>query len=330
MRQSIILAGLATSILATAPPQLHAESFEQINDQEAFEPLRISLSSRHLSRADGPELEDSGVGIAQERRPRTTRVPLVNYFDGTDLQWYGDVKVGTPPQTFSVVFDTGSVDAVIPDLSCDACGSAHRKFNRNLSSTFVDLHDDFFVEFATGVGVDPSISEWLLYSAVNDMVTVGSLPSVKLDLFLITNESTGFQNAPFDGVFGLGYKAEGSLFSALVEQGMKAIMGFWLPLASAKGGAEMTLGGVDKAKLIGKQVTYIPIPSGAWGFWQIEASRISVNGVTSPVLDGARQLYVDTGTANVSRHSPTRALQSLCSTSNAVVLTKNHVSASVS
>ncbi|KAG9075602.1 hypothetical protein FRC06_009993, partial [Ceratobasidium sp. 370] len=41
-------------------------------------------------------------------------VPLKNYYDGTDLQWYGKIQAGTPPQNFTVVFDTGSLDAEIP------------------------------------------------------------------------------------------------------------------------------------------------------------------------------------------------------------------------
>ncbi|CAE6443117.1 unnamed protein product [Rhizoctonia solani] len=248
-------------------------------------PLKIQLSSRsHPNR------------LTSRALPKTT-IPLKNYFNGTDLQWYGEVQVGTPPQNLSVVFDTGSLDAVIPDISCESC-LGHNTFNRELSSTFSDYNESFYAEFATGVGVDPSISEWLLYSAVRDLVSVTGLPAVPLDIYLITDESAGFWAAPFDGIFGMGYKAEGSFFQTLVKQGLDPIMGFWLTPAVV-GKAEITLGGVDESKLEGKKVNYIPVSSVAHGFWQLESTQFAVNGETNEVLKQIRQVYFDSGTANL-------------------------------
>ncbi|CAE6500271.1 unnamed protein product [Rhizoctonia solani] len=263
-------------------------------------PLKINLSSRlNTNKLTGRAV------------PKST-TPLDHYFNGTDLQWYGNIQVGTPPQSFNVVFDTGSLDAVIPDQSCESC-LGHSTFNRNLSSTFSDYDEAFYAEFATGVGVDPSISEWLVYSAVRDVVSVAGLPPVALDLYLITDESEGFWAAPFDGVFGMGYKAEGSFFQTLVKQGLDPIMGFWLPPASVRD-AEMTLGGVDESKIEGKKVDYIPIYKGAWGFWQLESTQFSVNGETNEALKQVRQIYFDSGTANLQfPKDTTEALYALIS-----------------
>ncbi|KAG9121105.1 hypothetical protein FRC07_003065, partial [Ceratobasidium sp. 392] len=252
------------------------------------QPAQIILS-RHV-RSEG-DLVRGAVGTFPKKN-----VPLKNYYHGTDLQWYGKIQAGTPPQNFTVVFDTGSLDAEIPDLSCETC-SKQKKFDRKLSSTFHDYNESYWAEFATGVGVDPSTSESFIYSAVQDMVSIAGLPPVATDFYLITNQTSGFWNDPFDGVFGMGYIANGTFFQNLVQHGLPPVMGFYLT-PKAVGGAEMTIGGINNARIKGKTVYYIPISKGAWGFWQLESTQFAVNGKTNSALKQVRQVYFDTGTAN--------------------------------
>ncbi|CEL61602.1 Pepsin II-1 OS=Oryctolagus cuniculus PE=2 SV=1 [Rhizoctonia solani AG-1 IB] len=222
--------------------------------------------------------------------------PLQDYYKGTDLQWYGAIQAGTPPQNFTVVFDTGSFSGEIPSTSCSTCVS-QRKFNSATSSTFYDYHRSSTENFGTGVGVDPSDYESLTLSAVRDTVAIAGLSATKTDFYLITQQSSGFNADPFDGIFGMGYSADGTVFQNLVNQGLPAVFGMWLTPKSV-GGAELTLGGIDNSKFSGP-ITYIPVDPATQGFWQLVSSQYAVNGKTSTALKKTTHVIFDSGTSNI-------------------------------
>ncbi|KAJ6575374.1 acid protease [Mycena capillaripes] len=226
-------------------------------------------------------------------RSSPTSEPLLDYFNGTDLQYFGNISIGTPPQHFTVVFDTGSPFLVVPGTACGSACRTQRQFNSSASSTFVDQHSSSTITFGTGVGVTPvNGSNWELHlSAVTDTVSVAGLTVNSTDLFLITNETATFLDDPFDGIMGLSPNSA-SFFEA---GGYSPLMGM-LFTPKNKGGAEITLGGVDTTKF---KTPLVFSPSLVDDNWQLSSLGIYVNGQTTSELNNTVPLFFDSGTPNM-------------------------------
>ncbi|KAF8904489.1 acid protease [Gymnopilus junonius] len=250
-------------------------------------PHKVTLQSRSVPK-----------GSSFRRRALSpTSVPLADFFLGTDLQWFGNISVGTPPQELTVVFDTGSVTL---EFASTLCGSVcpQTQFDPDQSSTFVDGGRTSSITFATGVGVDPVIGSnyKLTLRSAKDTVSVGGLSAPSISLFLITNQTPKFDIDPFSGIQGMGATAQG-IFAALVNKGLPSLFSLYLT-PQAVGNAELTLGGIDNSKLTGTPI-FASLPSGSGSTWQLNSPKLFVNGKTTSVLNTARTIIFDSGTSNV-------------------------------
>ncbi|NXN45132.1 PEPC protein, partial [Rhinoptilus africanus] len=125
--------------------------------------------------------------------------------------YFGEISVGTPPQNFLVLFDTGSANLWVPSTYCQtpACGN-HARFNPSLSSTF------------SGIGVTYSLSYGfgdVLVALGYDTVTIQNLVIRNQELGLSLNEpSSPFYYLDFDGILGMAYQGVGiSGFNTLMQ-----------------------------------------------------------------------------------------------------------------
>lgn len=107
-----------------------------------------------------------------------------------DAQYYGPITIGTPPQTFQVIFDTGSSNLWVPSSNCTDCGF-HAKFQESKSSTYVPNGTAWDILYGSGP-VSGFLSE--------DTVNVGGV-SVASATFAEVDNATGLGLAYAIGKF---------------------------------------------------------------------------------------------------------------------------------
>jgi len=255
--------------------------------EDSAVPHKITLTSR---------VAPKGKSL-RRRQLSPANVPLADFFIETDLQWFGNISVGTPPQDVTVVFDTGSSTLEFASTLCSTCAD-QIQFDPSASSTFIDGGKTSTITFATGVGVTPVIGDntQLTLLSAFDTVAVGGLSSPNISLFLITEQTPTFNVDTFSGIQGMSARAQG-FFAALVDRGLPSLFGLFLtPLAV--GDAELTIGGIDDSKFSG-DLTFASQAEDSGATWQLNSPGIFVNGKTNSVLNVPRTIIFDSGTSNV-------------------------------
>lgn len=221
--------------------------------------------------------------------------PLTNYLDA---EYYGNITIGTPPQEFTVIFDTGSSNLWVPSKLCDPTDEAcqtHDKYDHTKSSTYVANGEKFFIQYGSG-----NLTGFLS----TDSVSVANI-TVKKQTFgeAINQPGSTFINAKFDGILGMAFPSIAvdnttPVFQNMVSQGLVSspVFGFYLDRdETGKLGGELLLGGTDPTHYQG-QLQYVGLTSET--YWAFQIDGISIGGQTSSnYCSGGCPGIADTGTS---------------------------------
>ncbi|XP_069634032.1 LOW QUALITY PROTEIN: cathepsin D-like [Haliaeetus albicilla] len=247
--------------------------------------------------------------------PAAAPTRLRNYMDA---QYYGTIALGTPPQQFRVIFDTGSADLWVPSARCCLLYLAcwlHPHYQPGLSCTHHPNGSAFAITYGSG-----SLRGFLS----QDTLTVSNV-SVPEQTFAeaVALPGLAFAAARFDGVLGLAFPAAAARsrparFRQHDEPGAVPQQRLLLPppqlhrnytptasqlppcnppnhaptttqTGAAEGdGGELLLGGIDEEQFEGP-LRYIPVSRRS--YWQLHMESCAGGGC---------EAIVDTGTSLIT------------------------------
>jgi hypothetical protein len=247
------------------------------------------LDARYASR--GPFVGMTSVDVGEGK---SENVIIKDY---SNAQYYGEVMIGTPPQKFTVVFDTGSSNLWVPKVNCQNCGywfihGGKNKFDNSQSTSYKADGSDFHIQYGSG--------DVQGYFSVDTVTLADDIVITDQKFAEVSNAGglgVGYIMGQFDGILGLGFEGLSlggakTVFKNAIDQKVVAQPVFAFSLGDNADG-ELTLGGYDDSKFKG-DITWIPLSEPK--YWQIDIEDITAGSYSSGTTNG----IVDSGTSLIT------------------------------
>mmetsp|Transcript_32238 Transcript_32238/g.51877 ORF Transcript_32238/g.51877 Transcript_32238/m.51877 type:complete len:388 (-) Transcript_32238:103-1266(-) len=271
----MVRASKAALLLSAA---LAAPAFAEIS--------RVPLTKRTLSYEETVASLNSGAQRLQARFGGGGQTDVV-IEDFANAQYYGEISVGSPGQTETVIFDTGSANLWVPSKKPFLSG--HKVYQHAKSSTYVKNGTIFKIAYGSG-----PVSG--VYSA--DTVNIGSLTLKDYtfaEVDVTSGLGIGYRLGKFDGILGLGWDAISvghvpTPMTALVSSGQleKPVFAFYLGNNQP---GELLFGGVDSKHYTGA-FSFVPLTSET--YWQVSLGGVKLG---KDSVSTTKNAIVDSGTS---------------------------------
>jgi len=214
-------------------------------------------------------------------------VPITNFLNA---QYFSEINIGTPPQTFKVILDTGSSNLWVPSKQCGSIACyLHSKYDSAASSTYEANGTSFEIRYGSG-----SLSGFVS----QDVMAIGDITVLKQDFAEATSEpGLAFAFGRFDGIMGMGYDTISvnqivpPIYN-MIEQQLIDEPVFSFFLGGTEEESEVIFGGIDESHYTGK---LIKLPVRRKAYWEVEFDSITFGSNTAE-LDNTGAI-LDTGTS---------------------------------
>ena len=208
---------------------------------------------------------------------------------------FSEISLGTPPQNFKVVLDTGSSNLWVPSSECNSIACyLHNKYDSSASSTYKKNGTSFEIRYGSG-----ELSGFVS----NDVFQIGDLKVKHQDFAEATSEpGLAFAFGRFDGIMGLGYDTISvnkivPPFYNMLDQGLldEPVFAFYLGDTNEGQESVATFGGIDESHYSGK-LTKIPLRRKA--YWEVDLDAITFGKETAEMDNTG--VILDTGTSLIA------------------------------
>jgi len=266
----------------------------------------------HFSKSEGrqPETKTEAkkgrklrYGIPQEISKSTDKSSnSIIIKDYENAQYFGVIEVGTPPQSFTVIYDTGSSNLWVPRVGCTHCGlpfgPTKSKYDSTESSSFQEDGEDFEIMYGSG-------SVYGFFS--KDSITLTNDVVVKDQDFAQVSDANGLGYAyslgGFDGICGLAFSSisvgfKTTVFENAIRQNQvdQPIFSFYLGQEDGRPG-ELTFGGYDSSRFEGA-LNYVKLNAAT--YWQITMDSVQAGDYEKSASGNDMTAIVDSGTSFIT------------------------------
>lgn len=293
MKTAIFLA--AGSLLGSANAGVHKMKLKKVPLSEqlqyaSFQEQAKALGQKYMGVKPQTHMEQvfKAPYIADGSHP----VPVSNFLNA---QYFSEISLGTPPQDFKVVLDTGSSNLWVPSSECNSIACyLHTKYDSSSSSTYKKNGSSFEIKYGSGE-LSGFVSQ--------DVFRIGDLTVKHQDFAEATSEpGLAFAFGRFDGIMGLGYDTISvnkivPPFYNMINQGLldEPVFAFYLGDTNAQQESEATFGGIDKSHYTG-ELTKIPLRRKA--YWEVDFDALTF-GKDTAEFEGMGAI-LDTGTSLIA------------------------------
>ncbi|ORM40467.1 Pepsin A [Babesia sp. Xinjiang] len=216
-----------------------------------------------------------------------------------DSLYIGEIQIGTPPQTFHPIFDTGSTNLWIVGSTCkDSSCLKVARYDPSRSATFENIKSPIKIHVKFGTG------EIEGYPA-KDTVTLGGTVVPNQALAVVESEASGgggdniFDKINFEGIVGLAFPEMSSVPGMPIFDHMALLKNmkhkeFAFYIGENDEGSKLMFGGVDPRYYIG-EIKMFPVVREH--YWEVKLDAIFVGDDQICCEGKTSYLIFDSGTS---------------------------------